>query len=359
MNLATYFDAAASTPLDPRVREVLIQNLDLEGNNNSKHVAGHTGQKLIDQSLKTIAKVLNCNWEQLSICYSGTDANRRFIHEYNRQFLVQNPGSPWGKYTWGSHAEHSSVSDEILGQNIFDPCTLKELNPEAKLIALMAANSETGRIYEAQSLKQKFPQALILRDFSQHFAKYQTPDLSTCDAGVFTPQKFYGPKNIGILYLKNPENFPNISKDSHTKFPALIAASAKAFEIWAEERDTHLSQLQMWEKQIRTYIIQNIPDHKFHEADKQKVPGLINVAFAGVRGGELMTTLSQKESICISIGSACTSDIMIPTEFIKTIEPDSQWQYPIRISLHKYLSDEAVQDFCEILAHYVEDLRRN
>lgn len=347
MNLLTYFDAAASTPLDPQVSEVIRAHLDLVGNNNSKHVAGFAGQRCIDESLKTIATVLGCNWEQLSICYSGTDANRRVIMACRELFGETN--------LYASEVEHSSIADEIPQK--FNPVTLVELPKNPACIALMGANSETGRIYDAAEVRAKYPNSFIIRDYSQSFAKGIIPDLQNCDAGIFTPQKFYGPKNIGILYLKHPEKFPEISKDSHTKFPALVAGAAKAFEIWGTERETHQAQMTRWEAVIREYIHDNISDYKFHDLDHARVPGLISVAFKGLRGGEIMTTLSKDEGICLSIGSACTSDIMAPTDVIKSIEPDPDWQYPIRISLHKFLTDEAVTDFCEILAHYVEELR--
>lgn len=349
MNLSTYFDAAASTPLDPRVKSVLVENLDLWGNNNSKHPAGYAAADVINASLKTIAKVLDCNWEQLAITYSGTDAARRFL--WAAKFHFGNDK------IWGSAVEHSSIHDEIRDDRNFDPADFSDIKSDARLIALMAANSETGRIYPANELRKSFPEALILRDYSQSFAKGFIPDLSNCDAGIFTPQKFYGPKHIGILYLKKPELFPEIAKDSHTKFPALVAATAKAFEIWAEDRDHQNAQMLRWDELIREFITVNIHDHKFHEADHKKTPGIINVAFQGLRGSELMTVLAQEEAICISTGSACTTDMMSPTPVIQFIESDPAWQYPIRISLHKFLTDENVTDFCEILAHYVEELR--
>jgi len=347
MNLGLYFDAAASTPLEPKVREVITSHLGTIGNNNSKHAAGFKNQRIIDQALKDIAKILDCNWEQLCLCYSGTDANRRIIQAVKNELGA--------KHLYVSAVEHSSIADEI--NNKFDPVNLDGLAKEAKFAALMGANSETGRIYDGAQLRKDFPNIFILRDYSQSFAKGITPDLENCDAAVFTPQKFYGPKHIGILYLKHPERFPEISKDSHTKSPALIAGAAEAFKIWAEEKSHNQATLLRWESTIGKYIHDNIPDYKFHESEAERVPGLINVAFKGVRGGELMTMLSTQESICISIGSACTSDIMVPTDVIKYIEKDPDWQYPIRISLHKFLTDVAVTDFCEILAHYVQQLR--
>ncbi len=350
MNLQTYFDSAASTPLHPEVKQVMIDHLDLEGNNNSHHAAGFAAQKLIDDSLKTMAKTLDCNWEQLSVTYAGTDAVRRVLWAARKH---------WGQAAlWGSAVEHSSVRDELLPSNIFDPVTLNGLPKDAKLAALMAANSETGQIYEADTLRAQFPETFILRDFSQSFAKGEKPDFKNCDAGIFTPQKFYGPKHIGILYLKNPEAWPEISKDTHTKSPYLVAATAKAFELWNQHHESQKQQFAIWENQIRESISTNIPDFKFQAEASPRVTGLINVAFKGVRGSELMAVLSKEESICVSTGSACTSDIMSPTNVIKYIEPDPVWQYPVRISLHQFLTDEAVSDFCEILVHYVAELRK-
>ena len=75
-----------------------------------------------------------------------------------------------------------------------------------------------------------------------------------------------------------------------------------------------------------------------------------------MHGSELMTILSDDEELCVSTGSACSSDILSPTKTIKFIQKDSKFQFPIRISLHKFLDDAAVAEFCEILEHYVKEL---
>ncbi len=349
MKYGTYFDSAASTPVDPRVQSTMEAHAAIFGNNNSKHGRGYEAQKVIDTSLKIIADVLGCNWEQLSVTYSGTDANRRVLWACRKHFGIEN--------LYCSAVEHSSILDEILPTHRFDPVTLQGLPGSSKLAALMGANSETGRVYSGSDIRSKFPESLILRDYSQSFAKGLEPDLESADFGVFTPQKFYGPKHIGILYMKSPELFPEISKDSHTKSCSLVAGAAKAFEIWHEEKEQHLEKLATWDDQIRQYIAQHIPGFKFHESEATKVRGLINVAFKEVRGGELMALLAKEEDICISIGSACTSDIMVPTEVISYIEKDPVWQYPIRMSLHKFLTDQDISDFCEILEHYVAEIR--
>jgi cysteine desulfurase len=347
-----YFDSAATTPLDTRVKEAMQNALDIFGNENSKHIYGFDSRKKIDRALERIAGVLGVSSDQLFITYSGTDSNRRALYAGAKRVGVER--------IYSSAVEHSSVLDEILPENRFDPRGedrggLVPKNPG--LLALMQANSETGALYPVEEWREKFPNALLLRDYAQSFAKGVLPDLEYCDFGSFAPQKIYGPKMIGLLYLKNPENFPEISKDHHTKNVFLAEGMARAFEIWEEERVENQKKLHRWQEKIERFIMAKIPDCKIHEKDFLRVPGLINVAFRGVRGGELMTILSAEEGIAISTGSACTSDIFAPTTVIRHIEKNPDWQYPIRIGLHKFLQDAQIEEFCQILEHYVAVLR--
>ncbi len=345
-----YFDSAATTPLDPRVKEEMLSVMDIFGNENSKHCYGFEARKKMDGYLRRIADVLNVSPDQLAITYSGTDSNRKIIWACRKRFGYEN--------LYCSSVEHSSISDEILEENCFDPRDFSGVPESAKFLALMHANSETGAVYEGEELRKKFPDAVLLRDYAQSFAKGLLPDFGNCDGGTFAPQKIYGPKMVGLLYLKNPEFFTEISKDSHTKNLFLVAGMAKAFEIHAEELSKKIVQIGKWQQQIEGFIDANIPDYKIHEKEKPRIPGLINVAFKGARGSELMAILSEREGIAISTGSACTSDILSPTRVIKFIEQDETWRYSIRIGLHKFLSDENVRDFCEILEHYIEEIRK-
>ncbi len=348
-----YFDSAAATPLDPQVKKAMIDVLDIYGNENSKHCYGFESRKKIDQALNRIAKILGVMNDQLFITYSGTDSNRRTIKAVAKRFGIDN--------CYCSAVEHSSILDEINKNNWFDPRgndwnTLQEKKP--KFLALMQANSETGAIYEGRTLREKFPKSLILRDFSQSFAKGIKPDFENCDFGTFAPQKIYGPKMVGILYIKDPEMFREISKDSHTKNVFLAEGAAKSFEIWEKEIKENTIKFDIWQKQIEEYFTKNIKNIKIQEQNSPRISGLINISIKGIRGGELMTILSSEEGIAISTGSACSSDILSPTQVIKYIEKDPIWQFPVRIGLHKFLTDQDIDDFCEIFTHYVKEMRK-
>lgn len=353
-----YFDAAASTPLDPRVQAEMQELFDVFGNENSKHYRGFEAKKIIESSLQTMADCLGTSPHHLSICYSGTDANRRFIWSGIKRFGAEN--------IYCSGVEHSSVRDEVLPQNYFDPLgDFSDIKPDAKMISLMAANSEVGTIFSAAALREKFPDALIHRDYVQAVGK-KPIEYEHADAITLAAHKFYGPKMIGLIWLKRPQLFPEFSKDSHTKNVWLIAGMAKALSLLADGKvltgdgfalNVDYQRLKKYQHTIETFITQHIPDTKITHQAHNRVVGVMNVAFKGIRGGELAQVLSKDEQISISTGSACTSDILQPTDTIKFIESDPTWQFPIRVSLHKFLTEAAVTDFCEILAHYAEVLR--
>jgi len=348
-----YFDSAATTPLDPRVCDEMRAVMDMFGNENSKHHYGFEARKKMDQYLKKIAKILAVSSDQIFPVYSATDANRRSVQWAQKNFGIDR--------VFCSHTEHSSIADEINPQHCFDPTDhgIGELalkNPG--FIALAHANSETGHVYSVEKYRKNFPSAIILRDYVQSFAKGVKPDFENADIGTFAPHKFHGPKMVGLVYLKNPEAFPEFSNDTHTKNLFLVAGMAKAFEIHTEEYEKNRQKMVDWSVQISEFIEENIADYRLHSHyNGEHLPGLINVAFRGIRGGELMMALSEKEGIAVSTGSACTSDILSPTRIIQFLESDPVWQYPIRIGLHKFLTDQNIADFCEILAHYVGEMR--
>lgn len=354
-----YFDAAASTPLDPLVKDEMQRYFDIFGNKNSKHFRGFEAMKLVEKSMQKMADVLGTSPSHLTVAYSGTDANRKFIWACRKRFGVEN--------LYASAVEHSSITDEVLPENKFDPLgDFTNIAPTAKMISLMAANSETGTLFPAAELRERFPNALIQRDYIQAIGK-KPIEFEHADAISFAPHKFYGPKMTGLIWLKNPQSFPEISKDSHTKNAWLIAGMAKAFELLGDGKvlsgegfvlPTKMKQLQTWQEQIENFVTENVPESKIRHQDLDRIAGTMNISFRGVRGGELAQVLSQDEQICVSTGSACTSDILQPTDTIKFFESDPDWQFPIRVSLHKFLTDESVNDFCEILAYYVEALRK-
>jgi cysteine desulfurase len=246
--------------------------------------------------------------------------------------------------------------EEILPERKFIPgeCVASK-KPSA--MALMAVNNETGRISDVESLKKSFPVPL-LSDWVQGIGKIPF-DPSHCDFATMSAHKIYGPKGVGILWMRDPNQYPELSQNHHTENIIGIAGMAKAFELLqSSEHKQARENIARWTKVIEVSITKNIPDSKIHDIDLSRAEGITNVAFKGVRGGELQAVLSKEEGICVSTGAACTSDILNPTSTIQSIEKDPEYQFPIRISLHQFLDDAAVGHFCEALEHHVGELRK-
>ncbi len=341
-----YFDAAATTPLDNEVREEMVKNFHNFGNENVAHFCGQLARQKMDFYLEKIADSLKINRENLFVMYSATDCNRRTVQSAQKQFGVEN--------CFCSMVEHSSVGNEISLERRFHPRSVNGdfLYPDGrvlqnpKFLALMAASSETGSIFEGNTLRKKFPDALILRDYAQSYAKFELPDFANCDAGTFAPQKIYGPKMIGLLYLKNPEKFPEIENDRSTKNLFLVAGMAKAFELFEKNRAKDLAQTKKWTLQIED-CIRKIPNSKILDEENLRNTGLISAAFTDKPGYEIRDELS-KQKFAVSTRSPGGNGIK-PTAMIQTCTSNPKLQMPIRIGLHKFLDDEAVTRFCQAL----------
>ncbi|MCF7812136.1 aminotransferase class V-fold PLP-dependent enzyme [Candidatus Gracilibacteria bacterium] len=345
MNYGRYFDSAATTPLHPEAWKEMESVRDIFGNASSRHEEGFRTRKKMDEYLQRIADCLGVARDQVIITHGGTDANRKVLWAMRKRSGHEN--------LWCSRVEHSSISDEILEDHQFHPRSWEGLPSSPQFLALMQANNETGEIFDVGGLRKKFPDAIILSDWVQGIGKMKI-DLSDVDFASIAAHKFYGPKGVGILYCKNPEQFQDLAKDTHTKDLIGVAGMTKALEMLSSENAT---MLQKQTEAIEKFIQDNIPDSKIHAEKFSRVPGILNVAFRGIRGSELMSRLSEEEGICISTGAACTSDILAPPRVIQVIEEDPDWQYPIRIGLHRFLTEKDIQDFCEVLVHYVEEMR--
>ncbi|MCF7905894.1 aminotransferase class V-fold PLP-dependent enzyme [Candidatus Gracilibacteria bacterium] len=344
-----YFDAAATTPIHPKVLSEMNKVADIFGNSGSKHWEGFRAHKKIEECLGRIADRMGTSPAHLAVTHGGTDANRKVIWAMRKKL-----GCP--RDMWCSRVEHSSVADEFTESRQFSPDDLSTISGTPQFVAQMFANNETGRIFlpEIQAIRKKFPDSLLLVDWVQGVGKADF-DFDNADFISISAHKFHGPKGVGILWIRYPEEFPELSKDTHTKDPMAVVGMAQAFELL----DTgERKKLVRWTDQIETFLENHIQDFRIHEKTHSRVPGIINAAFQGVRGSELMSELSEKERICVSTGAACTSDILSPTRIMQEIEKNPEWQYPIRIGLHTALEEKDISNFCEILAHYVEELRR-
>lgn len=177
--------------------------------------------------------------------------------------------------------------------------------------------------------------------------------------------KFYGPKGVGALYVKEGVKFRKFLNGGHqergkragTENVAGIVGLGKAISLVYE----NLEQKNKYLIKLREYFIneikQNIVDIKVNGNLSNRLPGNINISFKGVEADNILTELD-KRGIFISTGSACTTGSLESSHVLKAIGlSDIEAHSTIRISLGKYNTKEEIDYVIKELKNIIEKLR--
>lgn len=326
-----YFDWAATSPPDP------IPPIGPYGNPSSRHLEGRLARAALDSARARCAAVLAVSPEHLFFTSGGTEADSIIL-----QSLLARP-VPAGAVV--SAVEHPAVLENArvlprLGHGLalvgpaadgrIEPAALARTvadNPEARLVAVMAVNNETGAVMDVGALVAAGREAAGSRGKALHFhcdavqAAGKTPlDLRAwdVDSAALSGHKIGGPRGIGLLYLRKKieplavgggqeggirsgtENVAGAlalaaALERHAS-PSVVAAQYAA----AEERCARL--LDRLRRMDRAVLI---PEGRADQ-DARFSPYIVQIAFRGVPG-EVMVRALDDAGFAVSTGSACSS----------------------------------------------------
>ena len=179
--------------------------------------------------------------------------------------------------------------------------------------------------------------------------------------------KFYGPKGVGVLYVRKDINFLKIQNGGHqeknkragTENVAGIVGIGKAIELAYKDFDNKINYL----KELRDYYIkkveENISDIKINGDMNNRLAGNINISFKEVDGGELLLKLDEK-GICVYTGSACNSESQGASHVLTAIGLEPCYANgSVRVSLGKDNNKEEIDYFVDVLKECISELRKN
>ena len=177
--------------------------------------------------------------------------------------------------------------------------------------------------------------------------------------------KFYGPKGIGVLYVKKGITFQKFMNGGHqernkragTENVPAIVGMGKAIEIAYRDLEKHTKQI----KELRNYYVDQvkykIPYIKINGDMEKRLPGNSNISFRFIEGEGLLLNLDLK-GICASSGSACTSGSLDPSHVLLAIGLSHEIAHgSLRISIGKYNTKEEIDYLVENLVEIVGRLR--
>lgn len=380
-----YLDNAATTPMDPRVIEEIHNHFkETYGNSSSLHSMGQKAGQILEKSRKSIASLINADSSDIIFTSSGTESDNlaitgvilenmkrgnHIITTSIEHHAVENPCKIWEReleITFLPVDKYGMIDLEQLENNI----TGKTI-----LISIMFANNEIGTIQPIKEIGEiaKKHNIIFHTDAVQAFGKVPI-DVQEMNIDLLSASahKIYGPKGIGLLYMRNKgikEPFgqyirPIMSGGGHEKgfrpstvAVPLIAGFSKAVEICKEEMKDEMKK----QTELRDYIIKNILDNYdnvlLNGHPSQRLPNNINISFKFIDGESIVMDLDLEE-IGVSTGSACSSKDLDPSHVLLAIglSPDIA-RGSLRVSIGRFTTKEEIDYFLEKLEPAIKRLR--
>jgi cysteine desulfurase len=376
-----YLDYAATTPLDPRVLEVMMPYMTEHfGNPNSIHSFGREARRAIDEAREKIAQLLNCQPSEIVFTSGGTESDNLALRGVAEAYRHK------GNHIVTTAIEHHAVlrtckALEDMGffvtylpvdeHGLVSPEQVAEaVNERTILVSVMHANNEIGTIEPiaeiVRAVKEKRPDTIVHTDAVQTVGHIPV-DIQELGVDLlsFSAHKFYGPKGIGGLFVrKGVRLVPQITgggqernRRSGTENVAAIVGMAKALELAVEEMPTELPRLQALRDELITGVLSRIPETRLNGHPTLRLPHNANFSFRGIEGEALLLQLDLN-GIAASSGSACSSGSLEPSHVLLALGLDYELAIgSLRITLGRFTTHEHILRLLDLLPKVVEKLR--
>ena len=374
-----YFDHAATTPVDPRVFEKMkpyfTENF---GNPNSQHAYGRRTVTAVDDARDTVARRIGAKPHALYFTSGGTESDnwalRGAAHAYANK----------GKHLIVSAVEHPAVlsaAKELQKEGFevtfaavdeygtVDLAKLKEaVRPDTTLIGVMTANNEIGTLQPVREISALARERGILF-FTDAVQAAGAMPLNVREPGAdmlsFSGHKFYGPKGVGVLYVRSGLRIGKLIAGGHqersmrggtTNVPGVVGL-AEAFRLANEEMEQNNAHVAALRDRFIARVLREIPYVKLNGHPKNRLPNNANFSFRYIEGESLLFSLDLA-GIAVSSGSACSSGSLEPSHvLLATGLPEGLAHGSIRFSFGKENTAEEVDFAVDKLKEIVVRLR--
>lgn len=375
MNLI-YLDHAATTPVKEEVLKEMLPYFSMNyGNASSIYSIGRRSKKAIENAREKVAKAIRCREKEVYFTSCGSESDNLAIKGVAKANFEK------GKHIITSKIEHPAVLNtcKCLEKDGFEVTYLNvdekgfvdleqlrnSIKDETILISIMFANNEIGTIQKVKEISDIAHNKNIIfhTDAVQAVGNVR---IDVNELGIdllsMSAHKFYGPKGVGALYVKEGIDFTKIQDGGHqekdkragTENVAGIVGLGKAIEIANLNLENYNSKL----LKLRNFFINEITskykDIKINGDLKNRLPGNINISFPDIDGEELLLKLDS-QNICASTGSACSSGSLEPSHVLMAIGLDSRYAGgSLRITLGEQNNVQEIEYLIETLGRIIK-----
>jgi len=374
-----YLDHAGTTYVRKEVlNEMLPYFTEKFGNPSSIYKLGQENKKVVDYAREQVAKVLNAKTNEIYFTSCGSEADNWAI----KGIAFANKSR--GNHIITSAIEHPAILNtcKYLEENGFELTylsvdkdgiiNLDELKSAIKsktiLISVMYANNEIGTIEPIAEIAKiaKEKNIYFHTDAVQAIGnlKIDVKELGI-DLLSLSAHKFYGPKGVGALYIRDGVKIDNFihgggqesKKRAGTENVAGIVGLGKSIELAYKNFDTQNKKVIKLREKLIKGIIEKIPNSKLNGHRTQRLPGNVNFSFNDIEGGALLLMLNMK-GISASSGSACSSGSAKPSHVLTAIGLDNETVHgTIRFTIGEENTEKEIDYVLDVLEQAVKKLR--
>ena len=364
MKKAVYLDYAATTPVDVRVARKMEQCLVAGGNfgnpASKSHVYGWQAEEAVEEARAQVARLINADPREIVWTSGATESDNLAIkgaaEGASRRHIVTSAIEHKAVLDTCAYLENRGFEATYLVPGTDGIVTSEQvadaLRPDTLLVSLMHANNEIGVVNDVAAVADICRKEGVLMhvDAAQSAGKIPLDTQAMpIDLISLSGHKIYGPKGVGALYVRRN---PPVRLDaqihggghergmrSGTLPTHQVVGMGEACDIMRREMETENERILNLRRRLWS-LLKQVPGAVLNGDEHRRLPGCLNVAFAGVDGETLLLAL---DDVAVSSGSACTSASVEPSYVLRALGvPDDLAHASLRFSIGRYTSEEDV-----------------
>lgn len=380
-----YLDHAATTPLRKEAFEAMMPFFaDLFGNPNSPYSFAQEARNAVDEAREKVAGVLGCRTREVVFTSGGTESDNAAIKG------VASALKPSGRHVITSAIEHHAIihsCEELVEagyevtylpvgrDGIVDPQAVEDaIREDTTLVSVMYANNEIGTVQDIAEIARRthrkaeaMGRNIVVHTDAVQAAGWLSLDVNELDVDMMSlsAHKFYGPKGVGVLYVRRGTPFNPLivgggqerQRRSGTENVPGIVGAAVALDLADSERIEAAEAVLPLRDIFIEGILERIPGARLNGDRYRRLPNNVNFSFDGVEGEAVLLGLDFA-GIYASTQSACSSASIEPSHVLVALGLDADLAVgSLRLTLGRESTEEEVQTTLDVLPGVISRLR--
>jgi len=391
-----YLDYAATTPVDKEVLEEMMPYFSEKfGNAMSIHSFGQEALRAVDGAREKIAKFFGTSSSEIIFTSGATESNNLTIKGVLRAYYSNAKNAKKKPHIITSAFEHHCVLDSckaVEKENLAEVTYLKPgkdgviktvdiekvIKPNTILVSIMYVNNEIGTVQPIEQIGRMIKKINAKKntiDFKIVFHTDATQAVNHFDCNVsklgvdllsMSAHKIYGPKGVGILYVKKGAPIRKIQDGGDQEYKMRagthnvtgIVGLGKAIELLAKNKGKDSKKIEGLRNHLIERVLREVPNTRLNGSKIKRSPNNANFTFRDVEGEGLLLSLDM-EGVACSTGSACSSGALSPSHVLISIGLKPEEAHgSLRITIGKHTTKNDIDLAAKRIKAVVERLRK-